>query len=53
MPTDALIRLREVMIDARDYGFEKVRQEQISLGQKVRALFENRCRCAFAVRRTC
>jgi aspartate aminotransferase-like enzyme len=42
MPTDALIRLREVMNETRLYGFEKVRQEQISLGTKVRALFERR-----------
>jgi aspartate aminotransferase-like enzyme len=42
MPTDALIRLREVMNETRDYGFEKVRQEQIALGRKVRALFESR-----------
>lgn len=42
MPTDALIRLREVMNETRDYGFEKVRLEQISLGSKVRALFESR-----------
>ena len=30
------------MNETRDYGFEKVRQEQISLGHKVRALFERR-----------
>jgi aspartate aminotransferase-like enzyme len=42
MPTDALIRLREVMEETRTYGFEKVRQEQINLGTKVRALFERR-----------
>ena len=42
MPTDALTRLREVMLETRNYGFEKVRQEQISLGSKVRALFEAR-----------
>jgi aspartate aminotransferase-like enzyme len=42
MPTDALIRLREVMTETRQYGFEKVRQEQIALGSKVRALFESR-----------
>jgi aspartate aminotransferase-like enzyme len=42
MPTDALLRLREVMQETRDYGFEKVRAEQISLGHKVRALFESR-----------
>ena len=42
MPTDALTRLREVMVETRDYGFEKVRQEQMALGSKVRALFESR-----------
>lgn len=42
MPTDALARLREVMRETRAYGFEKVRQEQIELGAKVRALFERR-----------
>ena len=42
MPTDALTRLREVMQETRDYGFEKVRVEQIELGTKVRALFESR-----------
>jgi aspartate aminotransferase-like enzyme len=42
MPTDALARLREVMEETRAYGFEKVRQEQIELGTKVRALFESR-----------
>jgi aspartate aminotransferase-like enzyme len=42
MPTDALARLYEVMQETRDYGFERVRQEQIALGQQVRALFESR-----------
>ncbi len=42
MPTDALARLRDVMQETRAYGFEKVRQEQIALGAKVRALFERR-----------
>ena len=42
MPTDALVRLREVMQETRDYGFEKVRAEQFALGNKVRALFESR-----------
>ena len=42
LPTDALTRLREVMVETRDYGFEKVRQEQIALGSQVRALFERR-----------
>jgi alanine-glyoxylate transaminase / serine-glyoxylate transaminase / serine-pyruvate transaminase len=42
MPTDALVKLREVMLETRDYGFEKVRNEQIELGAKVRALLESR-----------
>jgi aspartate aminotransferase-like enzyme len=42
MPTDALVRLRDVMLETRDYGFEKVRAEQIELGAKVRALLEAR-----------
>ena len=42
MPTDALVRLREVMIETREYGFAKVRDEQIELGTKVRALLESR-----------
>ena len=42
MPTDALARLRDVMQETRTYGFEKVRQEQIALGDRVRALFESR-----------
>jgi alanine-glyoxylate transaminase / serine-glyoxylate transaminase / serine-pyruvate transaminase len=41
MPTDALVRLRDVMIETRDYGFAKVREEQIALGAKVRALLES------------
>jgi aspartate aminotransferase-like enzyme len=42
MPTDALVRLRDTMLETRDYGFEKVRAEQIELGAKVRALLESR-----------
>jgi aspartate aminotransferase-like enzyme len=42
MPTDALIRLREVMQETRAYGFEKVRAEQQLLGDRVRELFESR-----------
>jgi aspartate aminotransferase-like enzyme len=39
MPTDALARTREVMLETQAYGFERLRQEQIVLGNKVRALF--------------
>ncbi len=38
MPTDALARLYAVMQETREYGFDKVCQEQIALGQQVRAL---------------
>jgi aspartate aminotransferase-like enzyme len=42
MPTDALVQLRDVMLETRDYGFERVRAEQVELGAKVRALLEGR-----------
>ena len=42
MPTDALTRLREVMMETQAYGFEKVRAEQLDLGHQVRALLESR-----------
>ncbi|WHZ10177.1 MAG: Serine-pyruvate aminotransferase/archaeal aspartate aminotransferase [Burkholderiaceae bacterium] len=42
MPTDALVALRDVMLETRAYGFEKVRAEQVDLGAKVRALLESR-----------
>jgi aspartate aminotransferase-like enzyme len=42
MPTDALTRLREVMNETKAYGFAKVKQEQIELGSRVRALLESR-----------
>ena len=42
LPTDALTRLRDAMKETRAYGFAKVRDEQIALGSKVRALFEGR-----------
>ena len=41
MPTDALLRLREVMRETRDCGFDNTRQQQIELGQKVRSLLES------------
>jgi aspartate aminotransferase-like enzyme len=42
MPTDALVRLHEVMLETRAYGFARVSAEQRALGSKVRALFESR-----------
>jgi aspartate aminotransferase-like enzyme len=42
LPTDALTRLRAVMLETQAYGFAKVKAEQVLLGQKVRAMFERR-----------
>jgi aspartate aminotransferase-like enzyme len=42
MPTDALTKFRDTMLETKEYGFEKVRAEQIELGQKVRALLESK-----------
>ncbi len=42
MPTDALLVFRDALAETRDYGFEKVRQEQIDLGAAIRALMESR-----------
>jgi aspartate aminotransferase-like enzyme len=38
MPTDALTITRDVMLESRAYGFEKLRAEQWELGRRVRAL---------------
>ncbi len=42
MPTDALTRLRDVMKETRDCGFDRLRDAQQELGRKVRALLEAR-----------
>ena len=42
MPTDALVKLRDVMLETREYGYAKVRDEQLALGNKVRQLLESR-----------
>jgi len=38
LPTDALTRTREVMLETRSYGFARLRDEQIELGRRVRAM---------------
>lgn len=38
LPTDGLLKLRDVMFEARDYGFDKVKAEQLELGRQARAL---------------
>ncbi len=42
LPTDALAQARDVMIETRTYGFEKLRAEQLELGRRVRALLESK-----------
>ncbi|ATE59863.1 aminotransferase class V-fold PLP-dependent enzyme [Thauera sinica] len=42
MPTDALARVRDVMQETRDYGFDRVRGEQRELGLRVRAALERK-----------
>jgi len=42
MPTDALAQVRDVMLEAESYGFDKVRREQLELGRQVRTLLESR-----------
>jgi len=42
MPTDALLKFRDTMKETEDYGFDKVKQEQIELGGKVRNLLTSK-----------
>ncbi len=42
MPTDALTKTRDVMVETRTIGFEKLRAAQIELGRKVRSLMVRR-----------
>jgi aspartate aminotransferase-like enzyme len=42
MPTDALVVLNRVMREAEAYGFGKLRDAQVELGQRVRALLASR-----------
>jgi aspartate aminotransferase-like enzyme len=42
MPTDALTVCRNVMQEAEEYGFERLRAEQQELGDRVRALLAGR-----------
>jgi aspartate aminotransferase-like enzyme len=42
MPTDSLRRLRDLMVETENFGFEKLRARQIELGTRVRALLAQR-----------
>jgi aspartate aminotransferase-like enzyme len=41
MPTDALKIFRDTMLETKNYGFEKVREEQLELGRRVRELLQS------------
>jgi len=38
MPTEGLVMFRDTMLETKDYGFDKLREAQFDLGNKVRAL---------------
>mgnify|MGYP001963853726 CR=1 FL=1 len=42
MPTDSLAKFRDTLVETENYGFEKTKQEQIDLGQRVRNLLESK-----------
>lgn len=42
MPTDAIVKFHASMKETEEYGFDKVRDEQQELGDKVRALLASR-----------
>jgi aspartate aminotransferase-like enzyme len=39
MPTDALARTRDVMLETRAFGFARLRDQQLQIGRQVRAMF--------------
>ena len=42
MPTDALVKFRDTMVETRAIGFDTVKEQQRELGSKVRALLADR-----------
>jgi aspartate aminotransferase-like enzyme len=42
LPCDALARFRDVMLETQAYGFEKIRDQQLELGQRVRTLLSEK-----------
>lgn len=42
MPTDALRNFRDIMVETKEYGFEKLRDAQWELGARVRAALAER-----------
>jgi len=42
MPTDSIIKLRDVQTETSEYGFERVQKEQLELGKAVRSMLAKR-----------
>lgn len=42
MPTDALTQFCDAMLESKAYGFNKLKAEQIELGEKVRLMLESK-----------
>ena len=42
LPTDALKKFRDTVKETEDYGFDRVRAEQLELGRRVRGLLESK-----------
>ena len=42
LPTDALTKFRDTMLETKAYGFDKVRDEQLALGKRVRQMLESK-----------
>lgn len=42
LPTDALLNFRDTILETKEYGFEKTREEQLELGRRVRDLLNEK-----------
>ena len=42
MPTDALARFRDIMLETSEFGFELAKERQIALGQGIRSALESK-----------
>ena len=42
MPTDALLRVRDIMNEMRVYGFQKLSEQQRALGDRIRQFLKSK-----------
>ncbi|MGI9480656.1 MAG: aminotransferase class V-fold PLP-dependent enzyme [Hyphomicrobiaceae bacterium] len=42
MPTDALVSFNKTMMESQAYGFDKLKEQQLELGQKVRSVLASK-----------